>query len=82
MTREQIIRKIEVKAGIVYGKEHENVKVCIRGKIYPKCFVGSVDKYGSCTKQLSPEFLPTMLLAYVQGVQDGLDLALQRMINN
>lgn len=78
MKREQIIKQIEVKAANIYG---ENVKVYTRRAIYPKCFLCEVNEDGD-TKQLTPEFLPTALLAYVQGVKDGMELALQRMLNN
>lgn len=81
MKREQIVKQIEVKAASIYGKEYESVKVCTRGEIYPKCFVGSMDEHGICTKQITPAFLPTALLAYVHGVNDGMELALQRMLN-
>lgn len=78
MKREQIIKQIEVKAANIYG---ENVKVCTRRAIYPKCFLCEENEDGS-GKQLTPAFLPTALLAYVQGVNDGMELALQQMLNN
>lgn len=68
MKREQIVKRI-VEAAQAFNK---NVNVFTCGAIYPKCYLAPVSEniggYDRPGERLTPDMLPTHLLAYVQGM--------------
>lgn len=69
MKREQIVSRIKETAKALTN-ERVNVFTC--GAIYPKCYLASVSEriggFDRPGKRLTPDMLPTYLLAYVQGM--------------
>lgn len=73
MKREQIISRIIETAKAL---TNERVNVFTSGTIHPKCYLATVSEniggYDSPSKRLTPDMLPTYLLAYVQGMASKL----------
>lgn len=64
MEREKIVSKIkEAAQPITMGM----VEVFTSGEIYPKCYLGIIGDYNYPKERVTPDMLPTELLAYVRG---------------
>ena len=68
MKREQIVKRI-IETAKALTNERVNVFTC--GAIHPKCYLAIVSEniggYDRPGERLTPDMLPTYLLAYVQG---------------
>lgn len=73
MKREQIIKRVKEVAKQITA---ESVEVFTCGAIYPKCALYTIGEviggYNRPGKRITPEMLPTELLAYVRGMAQAI----------
>lgn len=74
MKREQIIKRVKEVAKQITA---ESVEVFTCGAIYPKCAFYTIGEviggYNRPGKRITPEMLPTELLAYVRGMAQAIN---------
>ncbi len=74
MKREQIIKRVKEVAKQITA---ESVEVFTCGAIHPKCALYTIGEvigaYNRPGKRITPEMLPTELLAYVRGMAQAIN---------